>query len=125
MSDAGLPPPGYYPDPDNPAVQRWWDGSAWAVPPSSGARLPDGSRPEGTAADRPPTNVFALASLAFGLAWIAFVGSILAVVFGHVAVAQIQRSGGREAGRGLAIAGLIVGYIGVGILGVLVLALAT
>ncbi|MFH8992200.1 DUF2510 domain-containing protein [Streptomyces sp. NPDC017940] len=23
------PPPGWYPDPSRPAVQRWWDGSAW------------------------------------------------------------------------------------------------
>jgi len=24
-----LPPPGYYPDPDNPSQRRWWDGAAW------------------------------------------------------------------------------------------------
>ncbi|WP_107450672.1 DUF2510 domain-containing protein [Streptomyces silvensis] len=23
------PPPGWYPDPSHPAVERWWDGSAW------------------------------------------------------------------------------------------------
>ncbi|QCX75369.1 hypothetical protein C9F11_08400 [Streptomyces sp. YIM 121038] len=23
------PPPGWYPDPSRPAVERWWDGSAW------------------------------------------------------------------------------------------------
>ncbi|MEI5099613.1 DUF2510 domain-containing protein [Streptomyces sp. PmtG] len=23
------PPPGWYPDPSQPAVERWWDGSAW------------------------------------------------------------------------------------------------
>jgi hypothetical protein len=25
----GLPPPGWYADPTNPSVSRWWDGRAW------------------------------------------------------------------------------------------------
>ena len=25
----GLPPPGWYPDPTNPALARWWDGRMW------------------------------------------------------------------------------------------------
>ena len=40
-----------------------------------------------------------------------FLGSILAVVFGHLALGQIRDSGGAVRGRGLAIAGLILGYI--------------
>jgi len=24
-----LPPEGWYPNPENPEQQRWWDGSAW------------------------------------------------------------------------------------------------
>lgn len=54
------------------------------------------------------TNTMAVLSLVF-----AFVFSILGVVFGHVALAQIRRTG--EAGRGLAVAGLVIGYISVGI----------
>jgi hypothetical protein len=37
--------------------------------------------------------------------------AILAVIFGHIALAQIAQSGGMEQGRGLAIAGLVLGYI--------------
>ncbi len=54
------------------------------------------------------TNVMAILSLVF-----AFVFSVLGVVFGHIALSQIKRTG--ESGHGLAIAGLVVGYIGVAI----------
>lgn len=27
------PPPGYYPDPDDPTRRRWWDGTAWGPYP--------------------------------------------------------------------------------------------
>ena len=58
------------------------------------------------------TNGFAIASLVCGLVSLCagIVTAILAVVFGHVALAQISRSGGHEQGRGLAIAGLVIGY---------------
>jgi len=50
------------------------------------------------------TNALAVIALVTGL----LVGPI-GVVFGHIALFQINRSG--QAGRGLAIAGLVVGYI--------------
>ena len=34
----------------------------------------------------------------------------LGVIFGHVAISQINKTG--EGGRGLAVAGLVIGYIG-------------
>ena len=58
------------------------------------------------------TNGLAIASLVLGLLWITWIGSVLAVVFGHVALRQIARAEGGEAGRGMAIAGLVLGYIG-------------
>ena len=65
------------------------------------------------------TNGLAMASLACGLAQFAFgpVAAIPAVVFGHVARQQIKRSG--EQGAGLALAGLILGWVV--ILGVLLI----
>lgn len=59
----------------------------------------------GTPAPPPrPTNSLAIASLVC-----AFVLAPLGVVFGHMSLSQIKRTG--EQGRGLAIAGLIVGYL--------------
>lgn len=58
----------------------------------------------GAAVDPSRTNTLAILSLIF-----AFLISILAVIFGHIALSQIKRSG--EAGRGMAIAGLVLGYV--------------
>lgn len=51
------------------------------------------------------TNGFAIAALVLGIIG----GSILAIVFGHVARSQIRTSG--EKGAGMATAGLVLGYI--------------
>jgi hypothetical protein len=40
-------------------------------------------------------------------------GSIAALVTGYIAKSSIDRSGGREGGRGLALAGIILGWVGV------------
>ena len=56
------------------------------------------------------TNGYAIASLVLGIVGM-LIGSILAVVFGHMALGQIRRTG--QSGRGLAIAGLVLGYLGV------------
>ena len=60
-----------------------------------------------------PTNALAIASLIC-----AFLLAPLGVVFGHISLSQIKRSG--EDGRGLAIAGLVIGYL-LTVLGALVL----
>ena len=57
------------------------------------------------------TNGLAIASLVLGVVWIAWIGSLLAIVFGHVALSQIRKDPSQE-GKGLAIAGLVLGYIG-------------
>ena len=52
------------------------------------------------------------------------VASIIAVVFGHVALSQIKRTG--QEGRGMAIAGLATGYTGIALgLVFIVVAIAT
>jgi hypothetical protein len=71
----------------------------------------------------PPTSSMALVSLLLGiLGWVALpvIGSILAVVFGHLALGEIDRSGGQLGGRGMAQVGLVLGYaaLGLGVLSV-------
>ena len=65
---------------------------------------------------RSRTSGLAIASLVLGIVWVFWIGSILAVVFGHVALSQIKRSMGALSGRGLAVAGLVLGYLGVAML---------
>jgi hypothetical protein len=44
----------------------------------------------------------------------AFPLSILAIIFGHLSLSEIRKSAGRLKGEGMAIAGLVLGYVGVG-----------
>ena len=57
----------------------------------------------------PPTNAMAIASLI-----LVFVFFPLGIVLGHVARGQIKRTG--EAGKGLATAALIIGYLQIAIM---------
>jgi hypothetical protein len=61
-------------------------------------------------------NGLAIASMVLGILWIWWIGSILAVIFGHIARRQIRNSQGRETGGGMAMTGLVLGWIGVGVL---------
>jgi hypothetical protein len=61
------------------------------------------------------TNGMAIASMVLGILWLYWIGSVLALVFGYVAKSQIRERG--EGGDGMATAGIVLGWIGVGILG--------
>jgi hypothetical protein len=71
----------------------------------------------------------AIASLVCGIAaWIIFpvVAAIAAVITGHLAKKEIRDSGGTLSGDGMALAGLLLGYIqlGLAILGTILLVIA-
>lgn len=55
--------------------------------------------------------------VAFPLSWLIFglVLGIVAIVLGHVSLSRINKSAGLVTGRGMAIAGLTLGYAGVAI----------
>jgi hypothetical protein len=61
------------------------------------------------------TNGLAIASLVLGILWLYWLGSILALIFGYVARKQIDRSNEEQKGRGLATAGIVLGWVGVGV----------
>jgi hypothetical protein len=66
---------------------------------------------------RPPTNGMAVASMVLGILgmmgmiWV--ISPILALVFGYMAKGQIDRSGGTQEGRGFAVAGIVLGWVGI------------
>jgi len=64
------------------------------------------------------TSTMAIVSLIAGIAGLSIfpvLGSIIAVVTGHMARGEVRNSGGQVTGDGLALAGLIMGYIGLGL----------
>lgn len=84
------------------------------------------AQPVGARSDLPPqqervtvvattTNGMSIASLVLGLVWLYGIGSILALVFGYMAQSQIRAAGGRQGGNGLAIAGIVLGWVGLGL----------
>jgi hypothetical protein len=89
--DYAPPPPVYPPTPVYPAV---------------------GAIPGFAVQTRGNSNGLAIASLVCGIVGLCTgIGGILAVVFGHIALSQINSSGGTMGGKGQAIVGLVLGYI--------------
>ncbi|BDS09016.1 hypothetical protein NT6N_40560 [Oceaniferula spumae] len=59
------------------------------------------------------TSGLAIASLVCGIASFVpiFIGSLAAIICGHMALSQIKKSGQQLTGKGMAIAGMILGYL--------------
>lgn len=105
---------------DRSQGEGWWlasDGK-WYPPESHpAAHAPPPPQAPGSAyGTAPKTNGLAIASLVLGIVWVWWIGSLLAIIFGHRARSQIDGSGGAETGRGMATAGLVLGYLGLGFL---------
>jgi Domain of unknown function (DUF4190) len=84
------------------------------VPPPGG--VPPYGQPYGYGYPYVPprrTNGLAVASMVLGILWIYWIGSVLALIFGYIARSQIRERG--EAGDGMAIAGIVLGWVGIGI----------
>jgi hypothetical protein len=72
-----------------------------------------------------PTSGLAIGALICGIAEIFTLGfaAVPAVILGHLARQQIRRTG--ERGDGMAVAGLVLGYLGIGIWTLIIIVLAT
>jgi len=68
--------------------------------------------PPAPAPRRAPSSTAATVSLVFGLLWIFGVGSVVAVVSRHLALADARHG---RAGEGLAVPGLVLGYLGLAV----------
>ena len=97
MTDPNADPnvPNVPPDPPAQPAPSYGTGA-----PAYDATTPSYGAPAGQ-----KTNVLAIVSLVSS-----FFISIVGIITGHIALSQIKKTG--EQGRGLAIAGLIIGYIG-------------
>jgi hypothetical protein len=114
-----LPAPAPSPTPVAPPISP--------VPPTFASNIPASaySNEPPPAFTRPPeTSGKAIGSLISGLlAWI-FPAAVVAIVLGHLALSEINKSAGRIRGRGMAIAGLVLGYGGVLIIPVILIVAA-
>jgi Domain of unknown function (DUF4190) len=88
-----------------------------SIPPPPPPPFP--ASPQGWAPYQPvprqTTSGFAVASLVLGIAIFCtgIIGGILAVIFGNIALKRIDDAQGAAKGRGLAITGIVLGWIAI------------
>lgn len=115
------PPQPTWGSPAPPAPPGAWYPPGVPLPPGGGQSPAAGGWAPGYNVGAPPyatrrkNNGMALASLITGIVGVFFcflpVLSLLAIVFGHVGLSQLKQRADREQGRGMAIAGLVIGYL--------------
>ena len=112
-------PAGWYPDPQNISLHRWWDGRQWTNytnPPTSpaptGGSLYNGAKD--AAAGKNSAAVWSLvmgfgAFIMAGFAW-GFLFGVAAVVWGGIGLSRASRS---NKGRALSAVGLALGALSI------------
>ena len=81
-----------------------------APPPGGYAYPPAGFQPNLASARY---SGLAIASLVLSIVWLGGIGAILAVIFAILALKRVAASNGRLRGKGLSIAGLVIGIVGI------------
>lgn len=107
-------PAGWYPDPQNPGQQRYWDGSAWAA----AAAPPAPTAPVSAPVAGPPTSTNAIVGLVLAIvSWVIcpIIAAIVALVLAHSSDKEIKASGGMVGGAGLNTATRIIAWINIGV----------
>jgi Domain of unknown function (DUF4190) len=88
----------------------------WFVPPPAGLE----GVPSQIVIRQNTTSGMAIASLVMGLLWMYWIGSILAICLGYAARREIRNNAGRIEGQGMATAGIVLGWIGIGMLALMI-----
>lgn len=107
-------PAGWYPDPQNPGQQRYWDGSAWAAAAAPPAPAAPGVAPVAG----PTTSTNAIVGLVLAIvSWVVcpIIAAIVALVLAHSSDKEIKASGGTVGGAGLNTATRIIAWINIGV----------
>lgn len=122
----------------SPDGHWWWNGTEWVpadqrpaepVPEQPALYTPPvpptvPAQPQGYGSPQPalPTGVdgLAIASLVLSLVWLGGLGSVGAIVTGHMSRSKARREGRQPSG--IALAGLILGYLGAAFITVAILA---
>jgi type IV pilus assembly protein PilA len=114
-----------------PAETQTPDAASAATPPAAsgsvlGLRTPRTLQPLAgpTPIGSQENSGKAIASLVCGLFMWLFPAAVGAIILGHVSLSEIGRSAGRLKGRGMAIAGLILGYAGLFVIPFILIILA-
>ena len=92
------------------------------APPAAVASQPVAASTPAPFAEPPSTSGKAVASLLCGFLFFFFPAAVAAVILGHLSLSDIKKSAGRLTGRGVAVAGLIFGYMGLILLPILLFA---
>jgi type II secretory pathway pseudopilin PulG len=82
-----------------------------SAPETAPSAIPVSAQP--FPADPVQTSGKGLASLVCGVFFLVFPASVAAIILGHLSLSEIRKSAGRLGGHGMAMAGLILGYLGV------------
>lgn len=97
-----------------PSRDEWLSGL------EAGARVARRSNGGAGGEEGGETNGLAIASLFLGIIWLFGLGSFVAIALGYLGLKQIEASAGREGGRAIAIAGIVIGVVGLASMGILV-----
>lgn len=109
-------PPGWYPDPQNPGQQRYWDGSAWGAAAPAAPSTPPA--PVAAPVAGPVTSTNAIVGLVLAIvSWVVcpIIAAIVALVLARSSSKEIAASDGRVGGAGLNTATRILAWINIGV----------
>jgi hypothetical protein len=122
VEEPGVEEPGHEDEPEGEAPGSEVPEQRAMVPPPPPPPPPprpaQPARPPVSVAASVPTSGMAIASLVLGIGGVTILpllGSILAIILGYMARNEIRRRPGELSGDGLALAGIVLGWISVGL----------